>query len=75
MSGLLVRQASSTTIPLSTRNPACSASSTPGTMPSPATSTSATISPPTVVRTTQEPARRSSPAIPSPIRMVTPFWP
>src|SRR5437763_1043701 len=52
MSGWLVRHASLTRIPLSTRNPACSASSTPGWMPSPATSTSATSSLPTVVRTT-----------------------
>src|SRR5436305_999706 len=50
MSGWLVRHASLTRIPLSTRNPACSASSTPGWMPSPATSTSATSSLPTVVR-------------------------
>src|SRR6266516_974278 len=58
MSGWLARHASSTTIPLSTRRPACSASSTPGRIPSPATRTSATSSPPTVVRTTHEPARR-----------------
>src|SRR2546425_219816 len=48
-SGWLVRQNASTTIPFSTRSPACWASSTAGTMPRPATTTSAVNSPPAVV--------------------------
>src|SRR5438046_7682542 len=51
---------SSTTIPLSTRKPACSTSSTPGTIPSPATNTSATSSPPRVVRTTHRSEEHTS---------------
>src|SRR5438093_257224 len=56
-SGWLVRQNSSTTMPFSTSNPACSASSTLGWMPRPATTMSPAISAPVVVRTMHLPPR------------------
>jgi len=62
--GWLVRHSSSTTMPLSTRRPACSANSTLGWMPRPATTASALTSRWVVVRITAGPLPRVKPVTP-----------